>query len=95
MIGSPPSMPVAARLSELNEIMYLPPITATVLRYSYPFTVTTTGGLLPGAERLDHLGRHLDAGVVRPTGVIVVSNRMRPSLPPADPRLGIPHRVPT
>lgn len=47
---SPPFSPVAVRTAALTLIMCRPPITPTVLRYSYPFTMTSTGGRLPAAS---------------------------------------------
>ena len=74
-------MPVAARLSELNGIRNRPPIGAIVLRYSKPFTVTTTGGRLPAPKDSTTSGG-TSIPVLLPDRDIVVSNRMQASLPP-------------
>jgi hypothetical protein len=63
--ASPPTMPAGPRWSELTPIMYLPPSTATVLRYVYPLIVTRTGGRLPAPR-----ASTTSAGTSKPIAVL-------------------------
>ena len=49
-MGSPPVSPVAVRTAALMLIRCLPPVTPAVFRYSYPLTLTSTGGRCPAAS---------------------------------------------
>src|SRR4051812_2376381 len=75
--SSPPATPAPARCSALTPTMYLPPMTAMVLRYTYPLIVTRTGGRFDGPN-----ASPTSAGTSMPVAVlpavrIVVRNRIR------------------